>query len=113
MKADSTVHLLENPVRDYAWGSRTHIPKLLGVSPDGRPWAELWIGAHPTAPSRLPDGTSLDAAIAADPERLLGPRVLGTFGGRLPFLMKLLANPAGPPLAPQIWPDFVKRFFGG
>jgi len=31
-----------------------------------------------------------------------------------PFLMKLLANPAGPPLAPQmIWPDFVKRFFGG
>jgi CubicO group peptidase (beta-lactamase class C family) len=31
-----------------------------------------------------------------------------------PFLMKLLANPAAPTLAPQmIWPDFVKRFFGG
>lgn len=31
-----------------------------------------------------------------------------------PFLMKLLANPAGPQLAPQmIWPDFVRRFFGG
>jgi CubicO group peptidase (beta-lactamase class C family) len=31
-----------------------------------------------------------------------------------PFLLKLLANPAGAPLAPQmIWPDFVRRFFGG
>jgi hypothetical protein len=31
-----------------------------------------------------------------------------------PFLMKLLANPAGPQLAPlMIWPDFVRRFFGG
>jgi hypothetical protein len=30
-----------------------------------------------------------------------------------PFLMKLLANPAGPQLVPQmIWPDFVRRFFG-
>jgi hypothetical protein len=30
-----------------------------------------------------------------------------------PFLMKLLADPAGPPLPPpMIWPAFVKRFFG-
>jgi hypothetical protein len=29
-----------------------------------------------------------------------------------PFLMKLLANPSGPPPTPAtIWPDFVKRFF--
>ncbi|HET6652621.1 MAG TPA: mannose-6-phosphate isomerase, class I [Nocardioides sp.] len=96
------MYRLENPVRDYAWGSRTHIPKLLGVSPDGRPWAELWMGAHPSAPSRLPDGTSLQAAIAADPERLLGEKVHAAFGDRLPFLMKLLA--AAEPLSLQVHP---------
>jgi len=97
-----TVFLLENPMRDYAWGSRTHIPKLLGRSPDGRPWAELWMGAHPSAPSRLPDGTSLQDAITADPATLLGPRVQASFGERLPFLMKLLA--ASEPLSLQVHP---------
>ncbi len=96
------MYRLENPVRDYAWGSRTHIPRLLGVPPDGRPWAELWMGAHPSAPSRLPDGTSLEDAIAADPERMLGARVHASFGDRLPFLMKLLA--AAEPLSLQVHP---------
>src|SRR6267143_1348898 len=44
---------LDNPVQNYAWGSRTAIADLLGrPSPEGRPEAELWIGAHPQAPSR-------------------------------------------------------------
>ena len=30
----------------------------------------------------------------------------------VPFLMKMLANPTGPPLTPQtIWPEFAKRSF--
>jgi hypothetical protein len=30
----------------------------------------------------------------------------------VPFLMKVLANPAGLELSPQtIWPDFARRFF--
>jgi hypothetical protein len=30
----------------------------------------------------------------------------------VPFLMKMLANPSGPPSPPEtIWPDFAKRFF--
>lgn len=96
------VHLLENPVRDYAWGSRTHLPRLLGREPDGRPWAELWMGAHPTAPSRLADGTSLRDAIAADADALLGRRLHSVFGDRLPFLMKVLA--AAEPLSLQVHP---------
>ena len=29
----------------------------------------------------------------------------------VPFLMKMLANPTGPSVEPQmIWPDFAKRF---
>ena len=28
------------------------------------------------------------------------------------FLMKLLANPAAPPVKPEaLWPEFAKRFF--
>ena len=30
----------------------------------------------------------------------------------VPFLLKMLANPSGPPSPPEtIWPDFAKRFF--
>ena len=38
---------LEGVVRDYAWGSATAIPQLLGRPPTGAPVAELWLGAHP------------------------------------------------------------------
>jgi mannose-6-phosphate isomerase len=96
------MYLLENRVRDYAWGSRTHLPRFLGREPDGRPWAELWMGAHPSAPSRLPDGTTLDVAITRDAEALLGHDTRATFGDRLPFLMKLLA--AAEPLSLQVHP---------
>ena len=41
---------LQNTIRDYAWGSPTAIPELLGVEPDGEPQAELWMGAHESAP---------------------------------------------------------------
>ncbi|MEU8710299.1 mannose-6-phosphate isomerase, class I [Streptomyces sp. NPDC048565] len=44
---------LSNTVRPYAWGSTTAIPELLGTAPTGEPQAEMWMGAHPGAPSRL------------------------------------------------------------
>ena len=44
------VELLEGVVKDYEWGSPSSIPTLIGVPEDGRPWAELWFGAHPSAP---------------------------------------------------------------
>jgi mannose-6-phosphate isomerase len=94
---------LTGAVRNYPWGSRTVIPELLGQPvPSERPQAELWMGAHPDDPSRLPDGRGLDAAIAADPQRLLGEAVVARFGARLPFLMKVLA--AETPLSLQAHP---------
>src|SRR3954468_8754795 len=94
---------LTSTVRDSPWGSRTVIPELLGQpAPSEEPQAELWMGAHPDNPSRLPDGRGLDAAIAADPERLLGGTVGERFGPRLPFLMKVLA--ADSPLSLQAHP---------
>ncbi|MCW2741133.1 MAG: manA [Blastococcus sp.] len=92
-----------NTVRHYPWGSRTVIPELLGEpSPAERPYAELWMGAHPDAPSVLSDGTPLDKAIEEQPEELLGAEGHERFGTRLPFLMKVLA--AELPLSLQAHP---------
>lgn len=100
---------LTNTIRPYAWGSTTAIPRLLGVEPTGEPQAEMWMGAHPGAPSRLDRGggeTTLSDVIAADPERELGAAAVAKFGPRLPFLLKLLA--AGAPLSLQVHPDLAQ-----
>ncbi|MEU7079720.1 mannose-6-phosphate isomerase, class I [Streptomyces sp. NPDC046409] len=120
---------LSNTVRPYAWGSTTAIPELLGTAPTGEPQAEMWMGAHPGAPSRLTRPAASGSAghasgsaghasgsagpatgeqtltdvIDADPERELGSATVRTFGPRLPFLLKLLA--AGAPLSLQVHPD--------
>jgi len=95
---------ITNTPRDYAWGSRTAIAELLGWKPSGGPEAELWLGAHPAWPSKVTDGTPefggrpLDAVIAENPARFLGPRY-----DRLPFLLKVLA--AEEPLSLQAHPN--------
>ncbi len=98
---------LHNTVQPYAWGSTTAIPRLLGVgNPDGTPQAELWMGAHPSGPSGLRRGgaaTTLDAVVAADPVGELGAATAERFGGRLPFLFKVLA--AQKALSIQLHPD--------
>jgi mannose-6-phosphate isomerase len=102
------VDLLRNAVRPYAWGSRTTLAKLLGREvPAPHPEAELWMGAHPGDPSMLvaPDGTerSLLDVVAADPTGQLGSAVSVRWGGRLPFLLKILA--ADEPLSLQAHPS--------
>ncbi|MFI9763006.1 mannose-6-phosphate isomerase, class I [Streptomyces sp. NPDC051963] len=93
---------LDNTIRPYAWGSTTAIPQLLGVEPTGEPQAEMWMGAHPGAPSRSDRGTLVEI-IAADPERELGAAAVAKFGPGLPFLLKILA--AGGPLSLQVHPN--------
>lgn len=100
------MYLLRNTVRPYAWGSTTAMAGLFGREPSGEPEAEMWIGAHPGAPSVLVPAAegaeSLDELIAADPERTLGPEIAARFGSELPFLAKILA--AGSPLSLQVHP---------
>ncbi|QKW00846.1 mannose-6-phosphate isomerase, class I [Streptomyces sp. NA02536] len=96
---------LDNTIRPYAWGSTTAIPRLLGTEPTGEPQAEMWMGAHPGAPSRTGRGTLVEV-IDADPEKELGPESVARFGPRLPFLLKLLA--AGGPLSLQVHPDLTQ-----
>lgn len=105
-----TIYRLACSTRDYAWGSATLIPRFLGEPSDGRPHAELWVGAHPGQPSRLPDGRPLGELIAADPDRALGTRTHTRFGPRLPFLMKALA--AAEPLSLQVHPTSERARIG-
>lgn len=105
--------LLTNTIQSYAWGSVTALPQLMGVRPTGTPQAELWMGAHPAAPSRVDRGSGpvpLDRVLAADPVNELGHSVLRRFGPRLPFLLKLLAADA--PLSLQVHPDTTQAAAG-
>lgn len=107
--------MLENPVRHYAWGSKTAIQKMLGLEPDLQtPWAELWMGAHPGSPSRVfvnGQWTGLDEWIRSNPEALLGTAAAEAYGKTLPYLFKVLA--ADQPLSIQAHPgrELARRGF--
>jgi mannose-6-phosphate isomerase len=89
------MELLDPLIQPYAWGSRHGIAELQGRPvPAAGPEAELWMGAHPSAPSgvsRAGQRTTLEAVIAADPAGELGPASVARFGPRLPFLLKVLS----------------------
>jgi mannose-6-phosphate isomerase len=108
------IRLLRNPIREYAWGSRTALAELLGQpSPSTRPQAELWMGAHRTAASDVRCDSRwvpLGDWIRRDPEAALGPEVARRFAGELPFLLKVLA--AARPLSLQAHPDAVRARAG-
>ncbi|WP_144763689.1 mannose-6-phosphate isomerase, class I [Curtobacterium sp. 9128] len=94
---------ITNTARDYAWGSVTAIPELLGRTVTGAPQAELWLGAHPGSPSVVVNPAMVGGAdtvldwIAAEPQTALGEGRTG-----LPFLLKVLA--AAAPLSLQAHP---------
>ena len=94
---------ITNTPRDYAWGSVTAIPELLGRTVTGAPQAELWLGAHPGSPSVVVNPAMVGGAdtlrdwIDAEPETALGDERTG-----LPFLLKVLA--AAAPLSLQAHP---------
>lgn len=100
---------LSGVIQEYAWGSRTALPELLGAAPNGRPQAELWLGAHPRAPAKLEARTLLEH-IDADPSTALGPLVAERFGKRLPFLLKVLAIEE--PLSLQVHPSSAQAALG-
>ena len=102
-------YVLINHIQHYAWGTQNEaafIPKLLGqpVEPN-QTYAELWMGAHPKAPSRVEiDGASiaLNDWITAHPTEIMGQAAAERFDN-LPFLFKLLS--AGQALSIQAHPN--------
>lgn len=101
----SAVYRLSCPIMNYDWGSVDALSTLLGRPPDGQPQAEMWIGAHPSAPSLATDTVGccvpLDKLLESDP-LLLGA---GSDPPRLP-LLKMLA--ASRPLSLQVHPDSAR-----
>lgn len=100
-----------DPVQHYSWGSDSVLAQMQGrPSPSAQPEAELWIGAHPSAPSQLVLETGpqpLDELLLSDPERFVrdGAQVVGE-DGSLPFLLKILAIDA--PLSIQVHPSIAQ-----
>jgi mannose-6-phosphate isomerase len=98
---------MDNPIQPYAWGSRTAIAALMGrACPTDEPQAEIWMGAHPKAPSTVRFGgrrQPLDRLIDQYPLDMLGAAVTHRFGSTLPYLLKVLA--VAQPLSIQAHPD--------
>lgn len=94
-QSKTSVIPLRPVVKDYAWGIRGLDSRVARfalesgvvdeVDPD-TPYAELWIGTHPTGPTTLRDGMTLEKYV----------------GGQLPFLFKVLS--AGKALSIQAHP---------
>ncbi|HFQ4952803.1 TPA: mannose-6-phosphate isomerase, class I [Vibrio vulnificus] len=97
---------LDNPVKNYEWGSRTAIQSLFGIdNPNGEPQAEIWMGAHPNGCSTVSiDGESvlLSKLIQSNQEGILSKATAEQFG-ELPYLFKVLA--AGQALSIQVHPS--------
>lgn len=108
------IALLKNPIQEYNWGSRTAIPSLLGLPvPSERPVAEIWMGAHPKAPSQVRVDARwepLDRVIERDPISVLGKKVAERFSNSIPFLFKVLA--ADRPLSIQVHPNLEQARAG-
>ena len=103
-------YLMQNQIQHYEWGTRdkdAFIPRLMGIAPQpGVPYGELWMGAHPKAPSAVfvdDQPVALDRWIAEHPQELLGKSVSSRFDRKLPFLLKVLS--AGEALSIQAHPN--------
>ncbi len=84
-------------VQHYPWGkigSESLVATLAGLEGHSTPCAELWVGAHKNAPSRVigtaPE-TTLMQLISEHPGALLGELVVKEFGAELPYLFKILS----------------------
>ena len=100
MNTSGKIYELDSGVQHYAWGCRSrdgktpYIADLLGEPAGKTPWAELWIGAHPSLCSKIiADGATepLSAFIAADQQGCLGKETLKAGYQELPFLLKVLS----------------------
>jgi mannose-6-phosphate isomerase len=87
------MHLIDGPIQHYPWGDTEFLPRFLHREPDGRPWAEWWLGTHPHGPAQV-----------------RGAGLLEEISGPLPYLVKVLA--AAQPLSLQIHPNAAQALQG-
>ncbi|KAF5660048.1 mannose-6-phosphate isomerase [Fusarium heterosporum] len=92
---------LQCGVNSYAWGKKGNdsaAARFAAATPsdelsikDDTPYAELWMGTHPSNPSRdLNTGRSL-LDLCQDNQALLSQSISSHYGHKLPFLFKVLS----------------------
>ncbi|KAF9630420.1 putative mannose-6-phosphate isomerase protein [Lasiodiplodia theobromae] len=92
---------LQCGVNSYDWGkvgSTSAAAKFASATPsddfsiqDDKPYAELWMGTHPSLPSKdvATQRSLLD--LVQDNQMLMGREITERYGGKLPFLFKVLS----------------------
>jgi len=90
-------------VKQYEWGQigeSSHVARLAernsGEEIDqARPYAEFWMGTHPSGPSYVASGAEEDPVSLTDwigeNPAVLGEKIVDTWGPDLPFLFKVLS----------------------
>lgn len=103
-------YILKNAIQHYEWGTKgkkAFIPKLLNIKAEpNKPYAELWMGAHPKASSKIVIGgkeIELQKVIQKFPFEMLGEKTAKRFSNTLPFLFKVLS--ANEALSIQVHPS--------
>ncbi|KAF3058622.1 Mannose-6-phosphate isomerase [Daldinia childiae] len=92
---------LQCGVNSYDWGkigSESAAAKFAAATPSDtlniqsdKPYAELWMGTHPSNPSKdLESGRTLLELVEGN-QMLLAPSVKARYGSKLPFLFKVLS----------------------
>ena len=89
----NTAYKLHGIHRHYEWGGQSFIPQLMHVDNTiGKPFAEYWMGAHPSAPAMVATAEgakALDQMIQENKLEFLGASIADRFGS-LPYLFKIL-----------------------
>lgn len=112
---DAKVYRLECGVQPYAWGEKAKngrkpfIADLLNLpAAEGKPFAELWIGAHPSLPAKLENGASLVDFIRTEPAAVLGKKAAAAGATGLAFLLKVLSCDQALSIQAHPAPDLAK-----
>ncbi|KAF3762869.1 mannose-6-phosphate isomerase [Cryphonectria parasitica EP155] len=92
---------LQCGVNSYDWGKKgsdSAAARFAAATPaqdftvnNAQPYAELWMGTHPSNPSKdVQTGRTL-LDLVSDNQTLLSPSVIARYGKKLPFLFKILS----------------------
>lgn len=84
---------LQGKVQHYEWGGYSFLPQLLGIkNEENRPFAEYWLGVHPSASAQVAFQNSwypLQQLIDEQPDQTLSPVIRKKFGN-IPYLLKVM-----------------------
>ncbi len=101
MVLPSPIFQLQCPVNSYEWGKvgRDSKAAKFGIATkqsgfsieESTPYAELWMGTHPSGPSIVVEAKRELAEILDENQALIGQEIYNQYHGKLPFLFKVLS----------------------